>query len=146
MDFDGLILSPKMGMKFVAAAKEIVRSTVKVKQEKEYQSVFMHRGFYGSIKYFDMVTLVSVRISKKMKYPICDSDYELIKTINETSEKYHGMLEINSSRNTCSARTVLFLDAGFDKEIFLSAVNDCCDNLEAFFKAYNMKSEYNNEL
>lgn len=52
-----------------------------------------------------------------------------------------GLLEINSSRNTCSARGVLFLEPELTEEIFLDVLNDCCDNLIDFLAEYNKKKE-----
>lgn len=139
MDFEDLILSPKVGIKFVDAAKEVVRDSVKVKEEKEFKTIFNHRGFYGTVEYADMLTLITLRVSKKMKHGISDEDYELAKKVNKTGH-YHGMLEINKSRSTCSAKTVLFLEADFSKDVFVKALNDCCDNLEAFFAEYEKKA------
>lgn len=134
MDFEDLKIHPETGKNFIVAAKEMVQNCVKVKETKPYKTTFIYRGFYGCIEYSDMVSFISVRISKKLSHSITDEDYELAETVNKSSGKYHGLLEINPDRNTCSARTVLFFQSGLNEEIFLGALNDCCDNLESFFK------------
>lgn len=139
MELDDLRLSPKVGAKFVSAAKAVVNNCVKVKADKDFKTIFTHRGFYGDVEYSDMLTLIAVRVTKKLQNKVCDADYKLVESLNKINEKYHGILELNESHNSCSARAVLFLEAEFDEKVFLEALNDCCDNLEAFFKEYDKK-------
>lgn len=139
MELDDLRLSPKVGKNFVSAAKSVVCDCVKVKADKEFKTIFTHRGFYGDVEYSDMLTLIAVRVVKKLQNKVSDADYKLVESLNKTNEKYHGILELNESRNTCSARAVLFLEAEFNDKVFLGALNDCCDNLETFFRAYDKK-------
>lgn len=137
MDFEDLKVHPATGRKYMAMAKELVHNCVKVKEEKENKTTFTHRGFYGSVDYWDLYAFISVRVVKKLPNSITDADYELADTVNKSGGVSQGILEINPDRNTCSARAVLFIQAELDEQIFLGALNDCCDKLEAFFEAYN---------
>lgn len=136
MDLQELKMPKATGIKFVLAAKEIVKETVKVQEEKEFSMTFRHRGFYGKVEFSDMLPLVSVHTSKKLKEKITEEDKILVKKVNTIAPTYKNvnpaLLELNISKNTCVSGTVVFLEGGFNEEIFLKAVNQCCDKLQAF--------------
>lgn len=138
MDLEELKMPKQTGLKFVLAAKEIVKNAVKVKEEKEFSLSFRYRGFYGIVDFSDMLPLISVHISKKLKDKISDEDRKLISVVNSTAPYNKNvnpaLLEFDFGRNSCVSGTVIFLEGGFDEEIFLKSVNQCCEKLQEFLE------------
>lgn len=137
LDYNELRIPLSRGKKLANEAKDIVRNTVRVNKETEDKISFTYRGFYGQAVFFDMFAIVPIHISKKLPYPVTDDDYELAKTVTDSTHRHQGVLEINTIRNTCSAGGLLFLEPEFTEEMLLSVLNDCVDNLKDFFKEYN---------
>lgn len=138
MDLEEFKMPKATGAKFAVAAKEIVRNAVTVKEEKDFSLSFRYRGFHGIVEFSDMLPLISVHISKKLKDKISDEDRKLISVVNSTAPYNKNLnpalLEFDFGRNSCVSGTVVFLEGGFDEEIFLKSVNQCCDKLQAFLE------------
>lgn len=136
MDFEELKMPKQTGQNFVLAAKEIVKNAVKVKEEKDFSLSFCYRGFHGIVEFSDMLPLISVHTSRKLKDKITDEDKKLISVVNSTApynkNANPALLEFDFGRNSCVSGTVIFLEGGFDEEIFLRSVIQCCDKLQAF--------------